>query len=808
MNSDTKIDIMKKDDAWKVIYEDYVPEHEKLRESLCALGNGYFVTRGATEESDAGGPHYPGTYLAGGYNRAKSEVSGRIIENEDLVNWPNWLCLTFRHDNGKWFNLDEVKILFFRQELNLYQGQLKRELRFRDNEERETSLVTRRFVNMNNPHLAGIEWTLTPENWSGKIQVRSALDGTVTNSGVPRYSSLTSTHLQPLEIGQFDDETFYLQVQANQSKTQMVQGARTRIFYKNKQLTPDTRFFKKTGYAAQLIDCECKEKEPVRVEKIVSVYSSRDRAITEPVMEARDTLADAGNFEDLFESNSRARAELWHRCDIDIKDRDNTQIILRLHIFHILQTASTHTIGLDVGIPARGWHGEAYRGHIFWDELFVFPFLNFQLPELARSLLMYRYHRLPSARRAARNEGFKGAMYPWQSGSNGREESQVVHLNPQSGEWDADNTYLQRHVGVAIAYNIYQYYEATRDIEFLMAYGAEMMFEIARFWSSITTYNKKREKFEIRGVVGPDEFHTEYPDSDKPGLNNNAYTNVMAVWVLRTALDFVDLLSDTRKKELFSDLKIGDEEIRRWEEISRKMYVPFMKSGIISQFEGYEDLEDLDFDKYREKYGDIHRLDRILKAEGDNPNRYKVSKQADVLMLLFLLSAEELESLFKRMGYHFDRAIIPETVNYYLERSSHGSTLSRLVFSWVYSRTDREESYQAFKESLRSDFEDIQGGTTAEGIHLGAMAGTVDMIQRCYTGLEIRGGILWLNPRLPREIKGFNMRVRYRGHWMWLHFTQHRVEVSFESGRSPRIQIGFIDKVYELGEGDCKEFLL
>lgn len=799
---------MKKDNLWKVIYEDYIPEHQSLREALFTLGNGYFATRGAFEENSAGDKHYPGTYLAGGYNRAKSEVSGRIVENEDLVNWPNWLCLSFRHEGGNWFNIDDVEILDFNQELDLYRGLAKRYLKFREEDGSESTLESMRFVGMNNPHFAGIKWELTPENWSGKIQVRSALDGTVTNSGVARYGDLTSVHLQPLEIGQFDDESIYLRVQANQSKTRMVQAARTRAYKGNTRVVVEPQYFKKVGYVAHLFEVECKEKETLTVEKVVSVFTSRDRAITEPVLEARNALSDAGGFQDLLESHAKAWAELWHRCDIDIKDGDNTQMILRLHIFHILQTASINTIGLDVGIPARGWHGEAYRGHIFWDELFVFPFLNFQLPELARSLLMYRYHRLPAARRAARKAGLKGAMYPWQSGSNGREESQVVHLNPKSGKWDPDNTYLQRHVGVAIAYNVYQYYEATRDTEFLMAYGAEMMFEIARFWSSLTTYNHERKKFEILGVVGPDEFHTQYPDSDKPGLNNNAYTNVMAVWVLRTALDFIDLLSETRKMELFSDLKIDDDEVDRWQEITRNMFVPFMDNGIISQFEGYEKLKDLDFDVYREKYGDIQRLDRILKAEGDSPNRYKVSKQADVLMLFFLLSSDKLDALFRCMGYEFDRSIIPETVKYYLDRSSHGSTLSRLVYSWVFSRSDREESYQSFKESLRSDFEDIQGGTTSEGIHLGAMAGTVDMIQRCYTGIEIRGGILWLNPRLPREIKGFNMRIRYRGHWIWLHFTQEKVVVSFESGRSPQIQIGFIDKVYELGEGDRKEFLI
>jgi trehalose/maltose hydrolase-like predicted phosphorylase len=720
---------MKNNDLWKVIYEDYVPDHEPLREALFTLGNGYFATRGAAEECDAGGCHYPGTYLAGGYNRARSEVSGRIVENEDLVNWPNWLSLSFRHENGSWFRIDDVQVLYFRQELDLYRGLITRTVEFKEEDGKKTLLVARRFVDMNNPHFAGIEWSLTPENWSGKIQIRSALDGTVINSGVPRYRELSSIHLQPLEKGRFDDESIYLRVQANQSKTRMVQAARTRAYSGDKEIPVEREYFRKVGYVAHLFDLECHKNETVRIEKIVSLFSSRDRAITEPVLEARNALSDAGTFDVLLESHAHAWAELWHRCDIDLKDGgENTQIILRLHIFHILQTASVNTIGLDVGIPARGWHGEAYRGHIFWDELFVFPFLNFQLPELARSLLMYRYHRLPAARRAARKAGYRGAMYPWQSGSNGREESQVVHLNPKSGKWDPDSTYLQRHVGIAIAYNIYQYYEATRDIEFLTAYGAEMMFEIARFWSSLATYNKRRKRYEIHGIVGPDEFHTQYPDSDKPGLSNNAYTNVMAVWVLRTALDFIDLLSDTRKRELFTDLKIDDEEIERWEEISRNMFVPFMDNGIISQFEGYEKLKELDFEKYRKKYGDIQRLDRILKAEGDSPNRYKVSKQADVLMLFYLLSADELESLFRRIGYQFNRETIPDMVDYYIKRSSHGSTLSRLVYSWVFSRTDREESYHIFQESLKSDFEDIQGGTTAEGIHLGAMAGTVDMI--------------------------------------------------------------------------------
>jgi trehalose/maltose hydrolase-like predicted phosphorylase len=218
---------------------------------------------------------------------------------------------------------------------------------------------------------------------------------------------------------------------------------------------------------------------------------------------------------------------------------NHTGLVLHLHIFHLLQTTSPHTMDLDVGVPSRGWHGEAYRGHIFWDELFIFPLLNLRFPDITRALLKYRQRRLGAARRAARAEGRVGAMYPWQSGSDGREETQVVHLNPKSGRWLPDHSHLQRHVNAAIVYNLWQFYQVSGDLEFLCFHGAEIILEIARFWASLATFNPELGRYEIRGVMGPDEYHDAYPDADQPGLNNNAYTNLMAVWVLWRALDLI-----------------------------------------------------------------------------------------------------------------------------------------------------------------------------------------------------------------------------------------------------------------------------
>ncbi len=793
---------------WQLIYDGWDPDEQPLREALCTLGNGYFAARGAFEWCRAGGPHYPGTYLAGGYNRRQSEVSGRTIENEDLVNWPNWMYMSFRIEDGPWFDLEKVDLLEFQQVLDVQRGVLERHLRFRDQQGRESSLLSRRIVSMAEPHLAAIHWSFTPHNWSGRLEVTSEIDASVINSGVARYRALASEHLDVLERGQVIDDSVYVAVETNQSHIRMAQAARTRVLHGEKPVAAARETFEEGGRIWQVITLSCEENQAVEVEKVVALYTSRDRAISEPGLEACTLIQRAPSFEEMLDLHATYWSHYWRRCDISLANSLYAQLVLRLHIFHLLQTTSMSTVGLDVGVPARGLHGEAYRGHIFWDELFIFPFLNLRIPELTRSLLMYRYNRLGEARHAAAAEGQRGAMYPWQSGSNGREESQVLHLNPKSGRWVPDHTYRQRHINGAVAYNIWEYYQATHDMEFLSFYGAEMFLEIARFWASIAIHNPDRDRYEIHGVVGPDEFHTKYPDSDEVGLRNNAYTNVLACWVLVTAGRILEMLGQQRRTELMENLGIDEQEVALWDQVSRKMFIPFVDGGVMSQFEGWEDLEEFDWDGYRQTYRDIHRLDRILEKENKDVNSYKAAKQADVLMLFYLFTAEQLRALLEHMGYEFGPEMIPRTIDYYLRRTSHGSTLSGLVHSWVLSRSDRTRSWDLFQRALASDVEDIQGGTTSEGIHLGAMAGTVDLIQRCHTGVEIGEDILRLNPCLPDPLGEVTLRLRYRRHWLALTVSHERMTVLVEEGRGAAVTLGVGEEVFTLEPGESRTFEL
>ncbi|GAB4274559.1 MAG: glycosyl hydrolase family 65 protein [Coriobacteriia bacterium] len=787
---------------WTLVYEGYDPDDEGLRESLCTLGNGFFATRGAGPESSADDVHYPGTYVACLYNRLTTHIAGRDVVNEDLVNVPNWLPLTFSLDGNTWFSLDEWEVLEYRQTLDMLRGTLLREAKVR-HQGKTVAYSERRLVHMAHRHLAAVEVTVTPLDFDAELTFRCALDGLVENKGVPRYRDLASKHLVPVEQGEVTPGCIRLTVETSQSHIRIAEAARITVKLDGETLDVQRDTHSQPGYVDQVFTVPAGKGQRVCVEKVVSLFTSRDRAITDATEEACEHVMRARGFNHLLAYHELTWKHLWDRFRIEVEGDVEVSRTMHLHVFHLLQTVSHHAIDQDIGVPARGWHGEAYRGHIFWDELFIFPFLNLHQPEIVRSLLQYRYRRLTEARYAAYLAGRAGAMFPWQSGSNGREETQTVHLNPRSGEWLPDNSHRQRHISSAVAYNVWQYYQATGDLEFMSFYGTEMLLEIARFWASMAEYVEEEDRYVIRGVMGPDEYHEGYPWDEEPrGIDNNAYTNVMAVWVLLRALDALEVLPLYRRLELTETLGVTREEIEKWEHVSRRMKVCFHDGDIISQFEGYERLEEFDWDGYRAKYGDIHRLDRILTAEGDSPNRYKLSKQADVLMLMYVFSFEELAGLFERLGYRLTEEMVERNIDYYLARTSHGSTLSGVVASWVLARSRPEESWQLFKEALRSDVNDVQGGTTREGIHLGAMAGTVDIVQRCYTGIEMREDVLHMDPFLPPGLERLNLNIRYRGQWLDVEIGCDRMVVRAEASEKAPIRLAVRDEVFDVVPGD------
>ncbi len=279
--------------------------------------------------------------------------------------------------------------------------------------------------------------------------------------------------------------------------------------------------------------------------------------------------------------------------------------------------------------------------------------------------------------------------------------------------------------------------------------------------------------------------------------------------MIEKALHTLDgMLNDEERSALLLKAEISEEEVERWRDINQRMTIPIGEDGIIHQFEGYMDLEELDWDEYRRKYDKINRLDRILKAEGLSPDSYKVAKQADTLMLFYVLNESELKTIFERLGYRFDKNTLQKNFDYYFPRTAHGSTLSMVAHARLAQLLGRkEQAMDHFLEALRSDIYDTQGGTTQEGIHMGVMGGTLDLFLHSFAGLNIWEDRICLDPKLPQQWESIKFRVRYKNIWFDISIAKKKLTVTAkpfkETSLTPKVEIPIEikKKVYKLFPG-------
>ena len=769
------------EDGWNITYHTYEPLKERTREALLSVGNGYSGTRGAMEEADANKINYPGTYIAGLYNRLSTPVAGKDVWNEDFVNAPNWLTITFSINDGSWFDINTCEILSISRTLDFKTGQLSRSLKVRDKNGNETLIESKRFSSMADPHLSALQYSVKPLNYNGKITLKSGINGSIINDGVERYKSLSQQHLKPVEQG-FEGNRQFVLVSTTQSGIQIANAADHSFYMEGKPVSAELHQKISPSAVYGTVSFDLRKEETITLIKKAAIFTSKSDDVTDPLNAAYNTLNNAtAGFDTLLKSSTLEWDAIWAKIDMQVEGDRFSQKLLRLHLYHLIVSMSPHNSTIDASITARGLHGEAYRGHIFWDELFIMPLYDINLPDVAASMLLYRYRRLEKARQYAKEYGYSGAMFPWQSGSDGREETQVIHLNPLNGQWDTDHSSLQRHVSLAVAFDIWQYFQITDDHAFMKDYGTEMFLEICRFWASKCHWNENRQRYDLTKVMGPDEFHEQYPDASAGGLNNNAYTNLMVAWAFgKAALIFESYGTDALSE--FKKLGFSPDELSKWNEISGKLFLDINPNGIIAQYEGYFDLKELDWDYYKNKYGNIYRMDRILKAEGLTPDEFKVAKQADMLMTFYNLEKSEVDSLIDRLGYTLPADYLQRNLEYYFGRTSHGSTLSRIVHARLASIAgDREMSWKLYSEALASDFVDIQGGTTAEGIHAGVMAGTVLIALSTFAGISFGQDVLALSPSLPDGWESLSFGMSYKGTRFALRITRTQLAVTADT---------------------------
>jgi beta-phosphoglucomutase len=710
-----------KGEGWIVIEDGFDPGRLHQAETAYTLGNGYLGTRGAFEEGYPGA--WPATLINGVFDDAP-------IVYTELANCPDWLPMAILVQ-GERFRLDQGQVLAYQRRLDLRRGVLSRDVRWRSPAGHTLDLGWERFASLSDPHVLAIRCRITPLDFEGPMEVYASINSYTDNQGL--------MHWEWLDQGAAEGSV-WLKVRTRHSAEELGMAARLVV----SGVDAPAEACGCQGYPTIKLAFHAGKGETIVADKVVTVFTSRD--VEEPAVAARKRLPGLGDFEELRAAHEAAWEEVWQASDVLVEGHARDQLAIRYSLFQTLIAAPWHDD--RVSIPAKTLSGFGYRGHVFWDtEVFIVPFFTYTQPHVARNLLTYRYRTLPGARRKAKAAGYEGAMFAWESAGTGDEVTPKWVPGP-TGEglvriWPGD---IELHISADVAYAICQYWQATGDDAWMANVGAEVVLETARFWESCVQYNEARDRYELSDVIGPDEYHDH--------VDNNAFTNRMIQWHLEKALEVLAWLRDQhpgKAAELERQLALGPERLRKWANILACMLIRHdPESGLIEQFEGFFDLEDVELGDYEPR---TRSMQVILGIEG--ANKRQVLKQADVLMLLYLLRDE------------YDDQTLQVNWEYYNPRTDHtyGSSLGPAIHAILACELGKpQEAYEHFLRAALVDLEDTRGNA-ADGIHAASAGGLWQTLVFGFGGLRFTEEGPVATPHLPPNWTRLRFRIQYRGEW-------------------------------------------
>ncbi|WP_373538881.1 beta-phosphoglucomutase [Chamaesiphon sp.] len=735
---------------WTLIEPEFDPAKLRAREAVFTIGNGYLGTRGSFEE---GYPHaLPATLVHGVYD----DVPGVYTE---LANCPDWLSLTIVV-NGERFRLDRGEILHYERQLDLQHGILSRSIRWRSPMGNTVDLQFDRFASLADREVLGLRCQITSIDFDGTIEIQSSINAYPDNNGL--------NHWEQIDRGSME-QRIWLQLRTRSSKIELGMAAKMTAIGSDalSQVTNPL------DSPTLTIAFNAAAGQTVGVEKVVTLFTSQDAEL--PAHAAQTQLADLPAYAVLLEAHKMAWQEVWQACDVEIEGDIQAQLAVRYNLFQLLISACPHITGdcsdnNRVSVPAKTLSGLGYRGHVFWDtEIFILPFFTLTQPDVARSLLTYRYKTLDGARRKAASSGYQGAMFAWESAATGDEMTPrwSILSDPYAEAVRLWSRNREIHISSDIAYAIWQYWQATGDDIWMRDYGAEIILDTARFWMSRVDWNARRERYEIRGVIGADEYHEQ--------VNNNAYTNRLVQWHLEKAIAVYAWLQQhfpARMSELHSSLHPTPARGWRIEATSTQMYIPKdAKTGLIEQFEGFFQLKDINLNDYEPRSRSIQAVLGM-----DETNQTQVLKQPDVLMLLYLL----------RDTPEVSTEILQKNWDYYAPRtdSTYGSSLCPSIHAILASRLGATaDAYQDFMQSALVDLEDTRGNT-ADGIHAASAGGVWQAVVFGFAGIQLTDRAPVANPHLPPNWTRLKFKLNWHGTW-------HNFDLSPALAPAPTIE-GYI----------------
>lgn len=720
---------------WEIVEEQFLPVYNLRNETIFTLGNGYLGLRGNFEEGDAGlaGTSVEGTYINGYYETVElkyPEIAyGYPETSQTMLNVTNGKVIKLYLEDEE-FQMFSGELLTYQRRLDLRNGVLHRDLVWRSPAGREVKVAITRLVSFTNKHVAAIAYEVTPLNFSGKVRLFSALDGDVQNlqAGTdPRVGShLTGRALEVLAQNVNDEGGALLQ-QTKKTGFYLACAMRNQVEGPLTQVQTE-RLPLKVGVSYEFAG---EAGQAIRLYKYLAYVTAKDGASDLcPKAESLAWQAGKAGFTRLQQDQQDYLAAFWAQADIEIKGDPLVQQGLRFNAFHLLQAVGKDGV---TNIGAKGLTGEGYEGHYFWDtEIYMIPFFINSNPAISKALLTYRYHTLDQARKRALAIGLtRGALYPWRT----------IGGDECSAFFPAGTA--QYHINADIAYAIQKYVEFTGDREFLFTYGAEILFETARLWLEIGAFNPRKDnRFCINVVTGPDEYTAL--------VDNNFYTNLMAREHLKYAVQtaaWMEAEASAEYQNLCAKIGLDAEEIALWRRVAEHMYLPYDPGlKIYAQDDTFLDKPVWDLAATPpEKFPLLLHYHPLLIY------RAQVCKQPDVLLALFLLSAQ------------FTTAEKKRNYDYYERITTHDSSLSPSIFSIVASEIGyHDKAYDYFTSTVRLDLDDYNGNTK-DGLHMACMAGSWLCVVYGFAGMRAANGVLSFAPYLPEAWQEYRFNVAYQG---------------------------------------------
>ena len=745
-------------DQWIVAEDSFEPEYLGKAESIMCQGNGYLCLRNATDEFNAG--EQRDLFVAGTFNKFDDN------EVTELPNAADVSRLDLRLD-GVRFNLLTGKVESYDRALNLKTGETVRRVVWAAPNGKRYQLVFSRFVSLNRLHLIGQKLEVTPLDGEMELDLAGGINGQMNNGGSQHFSEgdkrlFEGRHMQYNQTTEQSGIHFVFHTTFSFAMDGVPQEEKGFIVMDRRIIKQE---FKVTIPAGKTLT----------VQKLSTVYTSRDRDSEALDLAGLQSKALAGHeeacamgYDALLAESAQAWADkVWNNVPVTIKSTNPfDQLAIRFAQYHLYIMTPRHDNRMNIG--AKGLSGEGYKGHTFWDtEMFILPYFIFSAPEIARSLEEYRWLSLPGAHKKAAGNNYQGAQFPW--------ESAWIDDGEVTPVWGAADIvtglptkiwsgFIEQHITADVAYGAWEYYQVTGDQDFMDRCGYELILDTGKFWASRLEEGTDG-LLHINDVVGPDEY--------KEHVDDNAFTNYMAAWNIRKALEYSRQLKAERP-ELYQalDQKLGLAALEpQWESKLERIYLPQPREDlVIPQDRTYLTLKDIDLTKYKNQtnVGSIYR-----DYNQEQITHMQVSKQADIL-IMFLLLENQFSADVKRANW-----------NYYEPRTLHDSSLSLSTHCILANDMgNRDMAYSLFANAAAIDVGPNMK-TSDAGIHAASLAGIWQSVVYGFGGVRMLDGKLRINPSLPDAWSELDFYLYWKGQKLHVTLDHTSIQIQNLTGTKP-----------------------